>query len=123
MSGKMIMVIDDEKIVCDMAKIALRKEGYEVETFVDPVLAMERLKEQAFDLVITDLKMKGIDGMEVLRTIKAKYPATQVIMITAFAHLNAAIEAFRSEVSDFFPKPIKLKELAAAVKRAIGDPA
>lgn len=119
--AKTIMVIDDEKIVCDMAKIALKKEGYDVETFVDPKQALGRMKESPFDLVVTDLKMKGIDGMEVLQTIKAEYPATKVIMITAFAHLNAAIEAFRSDVLDFFPKPVKLKELIAAVKRGIGE--
>lgn len=119
MNPHRIMVIDDEKIVGDMAKISLEQEGYEVEAFLNAAPALERLKEEKFDIVITDLKMKGIDGMEVLRTIKKQYPDTQVIMITAFANLDSAIEALREDVHDFFPKPVKLKELKASIKRAL----
>jgi len=115
-----IMVIDDEKIVGDMAKMTLQQEGYEVETFLNAAPALERLKEEKFDVVITDYKMKGIDGMEVLKTVKSLYPETKVIMITAFANLDAAIEALRSDVHDFFPKPVKIKELKASIQRALG---
>lgn len=115
-----IMVIDDEKIVGDMAKMSLEKDGYAVETFLSAEPALARLKEQSFDIVVTDLKMKGIDGMEVLRTVKNLYPQTRVIMITAFANLDAAIEALRAEVHDFFPKPVKIKELKASIQRALG---
>jgi DNA-binding NtrC family response regulator len=114
-----IMVIDDEKIVGDMSKMALEQEGYTVETFLNAEPALVRLKEEKFDLVITDYKMKGIDGMEVLRTIKALYPETKVIMITAFANLDTAIEALRGDVHDFFPKPVRIKELKASIQRAL----
>ncbi len=114
-----IMIIDDEKIVGDMAKMALEKEGYLVETFVNAEPALERLKEDQFDIVITDFKMKGIDGMEVLRRIKSLYPETKVIMITAFANMDTAIEALREDVYDFFPKPVKIKELKASIQRAL----
>jgi DNA-binding NtrC family response regulator len=63
--------------------------------------------------------MKGIDGMEVLRTVKSLYPETKVIMITAFANLDTAIEALRGDVHDFFPKPVKIKELKASIQRAL----
>lgn len=119
MSQYKIMVIDDEKIVGDMAKMSLQPEGYKVETFLNAAPALERLKEEKFDVVITDYKMKGIDGMEALRRIKELYPDTKVIMITAFANLDAAIEAMRSDVHDFFPKPIKIKELKASIERAL----
>ncbi len=114
-----IMVIDDEKIVGDMAKLSLEQEGYIVETFLNAEPALKRLQEEKFDVVVTDYKMKGIDGMEVLKTVKDLYPATQVIMITAFANLDAAIEALRRDVHDFFPKPVKIKELKASIKRAL----
>ncbi len=114
-----IMVIDDEKIVGDMAKLSLEQEGYAVETFLNADPALARLKEQKFDVVVTDLKMKGIDGMEVLRTVKKLYPDTKVIMITAFANLDAAIAALRAEVHDFFPKPVKIKELKESIHRAL----
>ena len=118
-----IMVIDDEKIVGDMAKMSLEQEGYDVETFLNGETALARLEEQKFDVVVTDLKMKGIDGMEVLRTVKRLYPDTKVIMITAFANLDAAIEALRGDVHDFFPKPVKIKELKASIERAVGNKA
>jgi DNA-binding NtrC family response regulator len=122
MSDYRIMVIDDEKIVGDMAKMALQQDGYEVETFLSAEPALARLKEQKFDVVVTDYKMKGIDGMEVLKTVRALYPATKVIMITAFANLDTAIEALRGDVHDFFPKPVKIKELKASINRALGKP-
>lgn len=114
-----IMVIDDEKIVGDMAKLSLEQEGYEVETFLNGESALARLEQKPFDVVVTDLKMKGIDGLEVLRTVKHLYPKTVVIMITAFANLDVAIEALRDDVQDFFPKPVKIKELKASIKRAL----
>ncbi len=120
MGAPRIMVIDDEKIVGNMTKMHLVKEGFEVETFLSAAPALERLKQEKFDVVVTDLKMKGIDGMEVLRTIKNQYPDIQVIMITAFAHLNTSIEAFRGQVFDFFPKPFKIKDFIASINRALG---
>lgn len=114
-----IMVIDDEKIVGDMARMSLEQDGYSVETFLSAEPALERLREERFDVVVTDYKMKGIDGMEVLRTVKRLYPETKVIMITAFANLDAAIEALRADVHDFFPKPVRIKELKASIQRAL----
>ena len=117
-----VMIIDDEKIVGDMAKMSLEQDGYAVETFLSAEPALSRLKEEKFDVVVTDLKMKGIDGMEVLRIVKGSYPQTKVIMITAFANLDAAIEALRADVHDFFPKPVRIKELKASIQRALSKP-
>ncbi len=114
-----ILIVDDEKIVCDMMKLSLEKEGYEVESFLTGNAALDRLKEKKFDVVVTDFKMKGIDGLEVLRTIKQLYPKISVIMITAFANLDVAIEALREDVHDFFPKPIKLKALKKSIRNAL----
>jgi DNA-binding NtrC family response regulator len=117
-----IMVIDDERIVGEMAKLSLEQEGYVVETFVNAQPALARLEEVPFDVVITDYKMKGVDGMEVLKNVRKSHPAVKVIMITAFANLDTAIEALRGEVHDFFPKPVKLKELKASIQRALLPP-
>jgi DNA-binding NtrC family response regulator len=122
MDSYRIMIIDDEKIVGDMAKMSLEKEGYHVETFLNGETALARLKEERFDVVVTDLKMKGIDGMEVLRTVKERHPETKVIMITAFANLDTAIAALRGDVHDFFPKPVKIKELKVSIARALNIP-
>src|SRR5208283_975849 len=116
-----IMIIDDEKIVGDMAKLSLEQEGYAVETFLNGETELMRLGEQKFDVVVTDLKMKGIAGMVILRTVKELYPDVKVIMITAFANLDTAIEALRGDVHDFFPKPVKIKELKASIQRALSN--
>ena len=116
-----IMVIDDEKIVGDMAKISLEEEGYEVETFLNADPALKRLQETDFDVVVTDLKMKGIDGLEVLRTVKQTHPDTKVIMITAFAYLDVAIEAIKADVFDFFPKPVRIKDLKESISKALAE--
>jgi DNA-binding NtrC family response regulator len=122
MNGRRIMVIDDENIVGKMTKVVLEQEGYVVETFLSAEPALERLKEEKFDVVITDLKMKGLDGMDVLKTVKAQSPEIKVIMITAFASLDAAIEAMRGMVDDFFAKPVKIKELKECIRRLLQEP-
>jgi len=110
------MVIDDENIVGKMTKVVLEQDGYIVETFLSAEPALARLKEQKFDVVITDLKMKGLDGMDVLKTVKAQSPEIKVIMITAFASLDAAIGAMRGKVDDFFAKPVKIEELTECIR-------
>jgi DNA-binding NtrC family response regulator len=115
-----IIIIDDEKIVCDMAQRVLTQEGYEVETFTDSQQALERIKNQKFDLVITDLKMENVDGMDILREVNQRYPDAKVIMLTAYATLDAAIEAIRERIFDFFPKPVKIDDLKNSVKKALG---
>ncbi len=119
--AKKIMVVDDEKIVCDMAKKILANEGYTVETFTDSELALERIKNEKFDLVVTDLKMENVSGMDILREVNKRYPDTKVIMLTAYATLDATIEAIRERIYDFFPKPVKIEELKKSVQKALGD--
>jgi DNA-binding NtrC family response regulator len=121
MDSPRIMVIDDENIVGKMIKSSFEKDGYVVEPFQDPISALDRLKVDTFQLVITDLKMKDIDGMEVLNTIKKEYPHIKVIMITAFASMDAAVEAFRNSADDFFAKPISLADLKATVRKLLGE--
>ena len=121
MNGHKIMVIDDENIVGKMIKSSFGQDGYIVEAFLDAEPAIERLREEKFDVVITDLKMRNIDGMEVLNTIKKESPEIKVIMITAYASVDAAVEAFRKSADDFFAKPIKIADLKATVRKLLGE--
>jgi len=118
---KKILVVDDEKIVCDMARIILQNEGYEVDTFTDSQLALKTIRERRYDLVVTDLKMENINGMDILREVNRLYPDAKVIMLTAYATLDATIEAIRERIYDFFPKPVKIEDLKKSVKKALGD--
>ena len=84
-------------------------------------LALEAIRTQPYDLVITDLKMENVSGMDILKEVNRLYPHTRVIMLTAYATLDATIEAIRERIYDFFPKPVKIEELKQSVKKALGD--
>ena len=90
-----ILILDDEPIVCKRLKPAFQKMGHTVETFTDSTLALARLHETKFDIVVTDLKMEGADGIQILNGAKASSPDTQVIVITGFATLETAKESYR----------------------------
>lgn len=112
-----ILILDDEPIVCKRLKPAFQRMGCHVETFTDSGSALSRLKEATFDVVITDLKMEGADGMLVLTKAKAASPATHVIVITGFATMETAKESYRQGAFDFIAKPFKLCDLLNCVKR------
>ena len=106
-----ILVLDDEEIVCARLKPALEKDGYIVETFTDSRLAKQRLQEHQFQIVVTDLKMAGIDGMELYEFIKDKWPETRVIMISGFATVDITRAALQAGVRDIIAKPFKISQL------------
>jgi DNA-binding NtrC family response regulator len=116
-----ILIVDDEAIVCNMAKRCLELEGHQVTTFVDSTKAMAAINEEHFDVVITDLKMKDIDGLQLLEFTKTRWPDTRVIMLTAFASEETALEAAHKQVFDYFAKPLKITELKASVNRALKE--
>ena len=118
---KKIIVVDDEKIICSTAKKILEKEGYEVDTFTNSVLALDAIRKNQYDLIVTDLMMEEVSGMDILREVNQNFPQTKVIMLTAYATLEATIEAIREQIYDFFPKPVKIDDLKKSVKRALGD--
>ncbi len=113
-----ILILDDEPIVSKRLKPSLEKKGYEVETFTRSADALARVKERSFDIVVTDLKMEGVDGMQFLTEVKEKYPATEVIVITGFATMATAKESFNKGVFDFLAKPFKLGEIAEVIAKA-----
>ncbi len=113
-----ILILDDEPIVCKRLKPAFEKLGYEVEVFTSSSDAMTRIQEQDFDIVITDLKMEGVDGMEFLTAVKERSPETEVIVITGFATMETAKESFQKGVFDFVAKPFKISEIREVVKKA-----
>ena len=113
-----ILVLDDEPIVLKRLKPALEKSGYDVEAFSRSLEASNRVLEKDFDIVITDLKMEGLDGMEFLTRVKDRSPLTEVIVITGFATMETAKESFKKGVFDFLAKPFKLGEIKEVVEKA-----
>ncbi|GAB6125809.1 response regulator [Humidesulfovibrio idahonensis] len=112
-----ILVLDDEPIVCKRLKPFFQKAGYEVEAFNQPLEALARIEAKRFDVVITDLKMEGLDGLSFLGKVKSLHPDTDVILITGFATMETARQSFRKGVFDCVAKPFKLAELLDGVRR------
>ncbi len=114
-----ILILDDEPIVSKRLKPFLERKGYEIEAFTDSLQALERVKQRPFNIIITDLKMEGLDGMQFLTKVKEELsPETEIIVITGFATLATAKQSFQKGVFDFLAKPFKLAELEEVVKKA-----
>lgn len=115
------LVLDDEPIVCKRLKPALEKNGYDVEIFEDPGAALNRIDEQDFDIVVTDIRMEDIDGIQVLEHVRSRSPRTKVIIITGYATVEMAREALAKGAFDFIAKPFKPDDLRAVIARAAKD--
>lgn len=113
-----VMVLDDEATVGDRLKEFFEKKGLQVETFVDSETAVKRLAAKQFDVVVTDLRMKGMSGLDVLVHVRQKQLPTQVIIITAFADFEDARGAEMVGVFEFVTKPFKMSELYELVLKA-----
>lgn len=114
-----ILVVDDEKGMRDFLSIMLKKEGYEVASAERGEDALKAIQTEIYDLVITDVKMPQIDGIEVLRTVKETSPETVVIMITAFATTETAVEAMKLGAYDYITKPFKVDEMKLIIQKAL----
>ena len=113
-----LLLLDDEPIVGKTLKPALSKIGCEVEVFEKPGEALKRIDEQEFDIVVTDIRMEGVDGIQVLEHVRKKSTRTKVIMITGYAMMATAREAMEKGAFDFIAKPFEPDELRAVVARA-----
>ncbi|MBW2174648.1 MAG: response regulator, partial [Deltaproteobacteria bacterium] len=113
-----ILVIDDEESIRRLLKIALTHKGHEVETAEDGEKGIKTFKETKPSIVFTDLKMPGMDGLEVLKEIRQIEPDARVIVITGHGDMTSAIKALQLEASDFINKPITDEALEVAIKRA-----
>jgi len=113
-----VMVVDDEAIVCDRLKEHLERNDLRVTTFTDSREALAALEESYFHVVVTDLKMAGATGLDVLHNIRRRGEPTQVIVITGYGSMEAAREAETVGAYDFVCKPFELKELTKKVKKA-----
>ncbi|MBI2933697.1 MAG: sigma-54-dependent Fis family transcriptional regulator [Planctomycetes bacterium] len=113
-----VLIIDDELIMRDALAAALRRAGHEVAAHVDPRAALEQLAAEDFHVVLTDLRMPGMDGQAVLEEARRLAPDVPIIMITAHGAVRDAVAAMKAGAYDFLGKPIDLDELEAVVTRA-----
>jgi two-component system response regulator PilR (NtrC family) len=114
-----ILIVEDEKSMREVLKILLEGEKYEVVPASDGFEGLSYIKNDIFDLVITDVKMPKVDGFELLKKVKEVSPGTIVIMITAFGTTEAAIEAMKLGAYDYIHKPFKIDEIRLIVEKAL----
>jgi DNA-binding NtrC family response regulator len=116
-----ILVVDDEDALRTVLSGELVSEGYDVRTASDGDDAIANLQKESFDLVLLDIKMPRMNGFEVLKFAKEKFPRTKVVMLTGFADLKNAIESKKLGAEDFVSKPYDLVDLLTTIERVLSE--
>ncbi len=119
MSTANILIVEDDSKMRNTLKEIMTREGYSVDCAESGEAALAKLTKTNFDLVITDLRLPGIDGMEVLRTIRRTSSGTNVVIITAYATVDTAVEAMKEGAEDYIAKPFNLEEIRLIVKKVL----
>lgn len=118
MLGK-ILIVDDEQSMCEFMEIMLTKEGYEVETAASGDEAVKKTVSSSYDLVIADLMMPHMTGLELLKEIKGRRPDQDLIVMTAFASVDTAIEAMKQGALDYITKPFRVDEIKLVIEKSV----
>ena len=119
--GRILIADDHDALRRGLAR-ALTEAGHEVEEAPNGNVAIERLHEGSFDVVLSDLKMGGSDGLDVLRSTKALHPSTAVILMTAFGSVGTAVEAMKIGAFDYVQKPFEIEEMEVKIEKALELP-
>ncbi|MBN1318169.1 MAG: response regulator transcription factor [Anaerolineales bacterium] len=116
-----ILLVDDDPLIRYSLSIYLQDTGYSVTTAEDAQAALICLQKLTYDLILLDLVMPGMNGLELVRAIRREYPQTPVVILTAHATLESAIESLRLGVKDYLLKPVSLEETIESVNKALSD--
>ena len=114
-----ILIVDDDRNSRESLSRALRRDGYEILSAENGKVALEMAREHEVDLVLTDLKMPGLDGLDFLEGLRVVRPDVPAILISAYASVDTAVKAVRRGVSDVLEKPIRLRDVRRAIKRVL----
>lgn len=116
-----ILIADDDEVSCQLFAEVLETEGYQVTRVPSGDEALARLRGEAYDLLLVDVRMPGLSGLEVTRTVHKEFPSLPILVMTAFGSIETAIEAIREGAFDFISKPMNLEELKKTVARALAQ--
>ncbi len=117
--GNRILVVEDERTLAESLKRVLAREGYETDLSLSAEEALEKIGSTVYDIIITDILLPGIDGIQILKAVKSRHPDQIVIIMTAYASLETSVEALRAGAYDYITKPIIHEELKQVVKNAL----
>jgi DNA-binding NtrC family response regulator len=119
MAKEKILIVDDETSIGEFLSLVLGKEGYRVRASTSPVAALSVLEDEAFDLLISDLRMPEMHGLEMVKEARQRSPEMGVIVMTAFASLETAVEALRLGAADYITKPFHVDEIRSVVEKVL----
>ena len=114
-----VLVVDDEPKICELLETLLAADGYNVETAGDGCEALAKLAGSQFGLVLSDIKMPGMDGFELARRVKDVDESLPLVIVTGYATLDTAVQALRQGVDDYVTKPFKLEEIRRVISRVL----
>jgi DNA-binding NtrC family response regulator len=114
-----ILVIDDEQVICDGCKMVLTDKAYSVDSRMSGAMGLHALQENTYDLLLLDMKLPDMDGMEILKTARTEYPATYVIVMTGYSTIKNAVDAMKLGAFDYLAKPFSDDELVMSVDRVL----
>ncbi len=114
-----ILVVDDEPEICHLIEQILKQEGYQVDVSFSGIEALQMIKSFNYHLLLTDLEMPGVDGLELARKAKKQNPENRVIMVTGNTAIDTVVQSLRHEVDDYITKPFNFFELKKAVKQTL----
>ncbi|MEE8190366.1 MAG: HD domain-containing phosphohydrolase [Candidatus Scalindua sediminis] len=117
--GIKILFVDDEPKICQLIKELFKQEDYQTDTSLSGIEALQMMKKYNYQMLITDLKMPGIDGLELIRRAKREQPEISTIMVTGYATIETAVQSLKHGVDDYITKPFNIFELKKAVKRSL----
>jgi DNA-binding NtrC family response regulator len=118
-----LLIVEDEDTLCESLQRVFQRAGYEVDRALSAEAAFTLLERRSYDLIITDIILPSISGIELLTTYKKQNPKQKVMVITAYASLTTAVEAIKAGACDFIMKPLMHDEMKRAVRKALDQPA
>lgn len=121
--GERLLIVDDEDALRESLKRVFLRDGYEVDAVSSSEDALRNIEEKTYDLIVTDIILPGMNGIELLRKLRQRKPDTKVIIITAYASIESAVASMKIGAYDYLVKPIDHSEIKSAIRKALEAPA
>ena len=115
-----VLVIDDEKVICDACYLVLTEKGHTVDQRLTGKTGLLAIEQGPYDLILLDMKLPDIDGMEILKTVREKFPASCVIVMTGYSTMSHAVQTMKQGAADYLAKPFTDDELISAIEKSCG---